>query len=379
MSRAPFHLRTDSGGDDVVVTGPAPRLSWALPRSWSGQDGYDLDIRVDGVARPVVSVEGPSHLCVPWPLSRLRSEQRVSWRVRAHRGEESSPWSGRHDFEAGLFAEDWLARWISPPDPSPATHLLAGGAHLHAPVATARLYTAALGVYEAFVNGSRAAAEPTPGRTSYAETLHAQAADVTHLLRHGDNHLEVLLSDGFCRGAAGIWRERDVRGTVAAARLELHVRYEDGTRAVFGTGEDWVARRGAVVAADVMGGQRTDFSLPEEPWAPVRVDAVQRAPVSQPPAVRGQDSVCISRQVAYTDFRETATFTCSDADLNRPHEDARWTLRSDAVDIGRTGDFQVFAPTAARLYDVHGFSRTWLRSVRDGRLGDAIVAVPWVL
>ncbi|MFD0031488.1 alpha-L-rhamnosidase N-terminal domain-containing protein [Streptomyces sp. NPDC055059] len=250
MSRAPFDLRTDSGGDDAVVTGPTPLLSWALPQAWSGQDGYDLDIRVGGVTRPVVSVVGPDHRFVPWPLAGLRSGQRVSWRVRAHRGAESSPWSARHDFEAGLFAEDWLARWISPPSPSHAAHLLAGGAHLHTPVAAARLYTAALGAHETFVNGSRV----------------GTAADVTHQLRHGDNHLEVLLCEGSHHGAVGPSRDRDVRDTATAARLELHVRYEDGTRAVFGTGEDWVARPGAA---------------PEEPWAPVRVDAVQGPPDSR--------------------------------------------------------------------------------------------------
>ncbi|MET7539402.1 alpha-L-rhamnosidase N-terminal domain-containing protein [Streptomyces sp. NPDC005507] len=285
MSRAPFNLRTDSAGDDFVVTGPLPRLSWALPRSWSGQDRYDLDIRVDGAARPVVTASVAGHLFVPWPLSALHSGQRVSWRVRAHRGEESSPWSVRHDFEAGLFDGDWLARWVSPPDASHAAHLLAGGAHLHAPVAAARLYATALGVYETFVNGTRVGtAELTPGPTSYAETLHAQAHDVTHLLRHGDNRLEVLLSDGRYRGDDGTRRERDARGTATAARVQLHIRYEDGTRAVFGSGEDWIARRGAVVAADPTGGRRTDFSLPAPPWAPVRVDAVQAPPVSWPPA-----------------------------------------------------------------------------------------------
>ena len=39
-----------------------------------------------------------------------------------------------------------------------------------------------------------------------------------------------------------------------------------------------------------------------------------------------------------------------------------------------TGDYQVFAPTATRLYDVLGFSRKWLRSVRDDQLADGRIA-----
>ena len=39
-----------------------------------------------------------------------------------------------------------------------------------------------------------------------------------------------------------------------------------------------------------------------------------------------------------------------------------------------TGDYQVFVSTATRLYDVDGFSRKWLRSVRDDQLDDGRIA-----
>jgi alpha-L-rhamnosidase len=129
----------------------------------------------------------------------------------------------------------------------------------------------------------------------------------------------------------------------------------------------------------------------------------------------------ITMQVVHTDLTRTAAFTCGNEDLNRLHAIADWSFRGNAVDVptdcptrerlGWTGDYQVFAPTAARLYDVDGFSRKWLRSVRDDQLddgritnyspdysrlkavpnpkadtitgsagwGDAIVAVPWEL
>ncbi|WP_328767116.1 family 78 glycoside hydrolase catalytic domain [Streptomyces sp. NBC_00286] len=133
------------------------------------------------------------------------------------------------------------------------------------------------------------------------------------------------------------------------------------------------------------------------------------------------DPASITMRVVHTDLRRTGTFACSDDDLNRLHEIADWSFRGNAVDVPTdcptrerlawTGDFQVFAPTATRLYDVLGFSRKWLRSVRDDQLpdgrianfspdgrrikhhlddqfammtgsagwGDAIVAVPWEL
>ncbi|QLH19526.1 family 78 glycoside hydrolase catalytic domain [Streptomyces sp. Rer75] len=133
------------------------------------------------------------------------------------------------------------------------------------------------------------------------------------------------------------------------------------------------------------------------------------------------DPASLTMRVVHTDLRRTGTFACSDDDLTRLHEIAEWSFRGNAVDVPTdcptrerlawTGDYQVFAPTATRLYDVLGFSRKWLRSVRDDQLpdgrianfspdgrrikhhlddqfalmtgsagwGDAIVAVPWEL
>ena len=74
------------------------------------------------------------------------------------------------------------------------------------------------------------------------------------------------------------------------------------------------------------------------------------------------DPASLTMRVVHTDLRSTGTFACGDEDLNRLHEVVRWSFRGNAVDvptdcptrerIGWTGDYQVFAPTAARLYDV---------------------------
>ena len=80
-------------------------------------------------------------------------------------------------------------------------------------------------------------------------------------------------------------------------------------------------------------------------------------------------------QVINTDLTPAGSFRCSDDDLNRLYEIADWSFRGNAVDIptdcpqreriGWTGDYQVFASTAVRLFDVHGFTRKWLQSVRE--------------
>lgn len=129
----------------------------------------------------------------------------------------------------------------------------------------------------------------------------------------------------------------------------------------------------------------------------------------------------IAAQVLHTDLTSVGGFASSDEDLNRLWDVASWSFRGNAVDVptdcptreraGWTGDWQIFVPTAVRIFDVDGFSRKWLQSVRndqmdDGRIvnispdptrrrinpdpatdfatgsagwGDAIVLVPWEL
>lgn len=88
--------------------------------------------------------------------------------------------------------------------------------------------------------------------------------------------------------------------------------------------------------------------------------------------------------VVHTDMRRTGFFACSDDRLNRLFEAAVWSFRDNACDIptdcptrersGWTGDWQVFAPTAAFLFDVAGFSAKWLRDVRSDQAADGKVA-----
>ena len=123
--------------------------------------------------------------------------------------------------------------------------------------------------------------------------------------------------------------------------------------------------------------------------------------------------------VVHSDLERTGWFECDDARVNRLHDAAVWSLRDNVCEIptdcpqrersGWTGDWQIFVPTAAYLYDVDSFTRRWLADVRlaqrdDGMIrnhapstpaegftgppaalqgsagwGDVIVAAPWTL
>jgi len=92
----------------------------------------------------------------------------------------------------------------------------------------------------------------------------------------------------------------------------------------------------------------------------------------------------INGVVVHSDLRRLGWFGCSDDRINRLHEAVVWSLRSNVCDIptdcpqreraGWTGDWQIFAPTAAYLYDVLAFTRKWLGDVSLDQRADGCVA-----
>ena len=130
------------------------------------------------------------------------------------------------------------------------------------------------------------------------------------------------------------------------------------------------------------------------------------------------DPEAFTAVVIHSDLARTGTFECSDPMLNQLHSNVVWGMRGNFVDVptdcpqrnerlGWTGDFQIFAATAAFLYRIPGFSASWLKDLAaeqgtDGppplvvpevtfdkppfpvrpvmaAWGDAAVLVPWVL
>lgn len=98
----------------------------------------------------------------------------------------------------------------------------------------------------------------------------------------------------------------------------------------------------------------------------------------------------ITAIVVHTDLQKIGTFTSSDRRLTWLHEAVDWSFRGNACDVptdcptreraGWSGDWQIFADTAAYLYDIDGFSRKWLADAvidqgPDGRIANISPAI----
>lgn len=134
------------------------------------------------------------------------------------------------------------------------------------PVARARLYATALGVYEARLNGARVGEDLlTPGWTDYGKRVAYQTYDVTEAVRGGENTLGFTLTPGWYAGNIA-WFGQRVYGEHPALLALLEVTYEDGgSERVVSDGE-WRAQTGPLLTADLMMGEEYDARRERRGW-----------------------------------------------------------------------------------------------------------------
>lgn len=96
------------------------------------------------------------------------------------------------------------------------------------------------------------------------------------------------------------------------------------------------------------------------------------------------EDVQVSAWALYSDLKQTGSFRCSNALINRLQENIVWSAKSNFVDIptdcpqrdermGWTGDIALFAPTACYNFEMSRFLKKWLLDVKaEQRSGGGI-------
>ncbi|URN04956.1 glycoside hydrolase family 78 protein [Actinomadura madurae] len=156
----------------------------------------------------------------------------------------------------------------------------------------ARLYSTALGVYTAEINGRRVGHdELTPGWTDYKTRVQYQTYDVTQLLRRGGNAIGATLAPGWYAGHVASFGPGRY-GPRPWLRAQLQIDYTDGTSRRIVTDPSWRSATGPVLTSDLLMGERYDareetpgWSRPgfgAQGWKPVLVnDEATATPVAQ--------------------------------------------------------------------------------------------------
>ena len=252
-------LRTEYLTDPLGIDVTFPRLLWKV-RGAVRQTAYQLTGCIDGKEvydTGKVETSAAHHTY----CGELKSRDRVVWKVRLwDEADDCGTWSQEAFFEMGLLSgKDWTAKWIDPEPPSaearrPASYLRKE--FVAEQTGSARLYVTAHGIYDAYINGTKAGNFIlAPGTSQYPSRLQYQSYDVSGLLRQGKNEIVICVGDGWWRGDTGYGGERNSFGTDLAILCQL----EQEKKVILTSDGSWQASQdGPLGLNDLMQGEQYD-------------------------------------------------------------------------------------------------------------------------
>lgn len=172
-------------------------------------------------------------------------------------------------FETGKRKERWRADFITTSDEDTFHPEFSREFELKEPVKQARLYVCGLGVYEAYINGSKAGEDYlAPFTSDYSQKIQYQTYDVTELLGQ-KNILSIFCGNGWYKGRIGYEGHEAVWGNKFQVIAELHILHEDGKEMVIGTDREWKYRGSDVEMSDIYDGEilnRLMWLDKDNPW-----------------------------------------------------------------------------------------------------------------
>ncbi|HHV99352.1 MAG TPA: family 78 glycoside hydrolase catalytic domain, partial [Clostridiaceae bacterium] len=136
-------------------------------------------------------------------------------------------------------------------------------------VKRARLYSSALGVYEAYINGRKVGTDKlAPGWTDYFSYVFYQTYDVTDLINQGENAIGAIVGNGWYSGHVSTGAGNVNKYGVDVAFIgQLEIEYTDGTRQIIATDDTWKStKNGPFLATDNQDGETYDARREMPGW-----------------------------------------------------------------------------------------------------------------
>ncbi len=287
---APHHLRCELRPDPLGIDELQPRVSWRLNDSRRGAAQTAFQVVVASELELLQGrtadlwdsgkIDSDQSVAVTYAGRPLVSRQRCWWRVRVwDQAGEMSAWSEPACWEMGLLcADDWSAHWIGAntndaTKSGPCPHMRREW-RIDKPVAKARLYATARGLFGLELNGKRVGHdELAPGWTDYHKRLMYLTYDITDELHSGENVIGAILGDGWYCGHM-LWEsKRNLYGEQPSLLLQIEVEFEDGTSQTIRSDENWRTSDGPILASDLYNGEEYDARLEMPGWSSPGFDA----------------------------------------------------------------------------------------------------------
>ncbi|MDE6055170.1 MAG: family 78 glycoside hydrolase catalytic domain, partial [Lachnospiraceae bacterium] len=194
----------------------------------------------------------------------LRPRTRYYYRVEVFGESGECAESETAWFETGKMSEVWEASFIGMEAEDTCHPVFFKDFTTGKEVSSARIYVTGLGLYEAYLNGTKIGEDYlAPFCNDYREDIQYQTYDITSLLRE-NNHIEILTGNGWYKGRLGYEGDAAFFGDRFWAIAELQITYTDGTSTTIKTDESWKYRGSDIEMSDIYDGECYNRLLWEE-------------------------------------------------------------------------------------------------------------------
>lgn len=225
-----------------------------------------LDEKFQEIVYDTGMIEGMPNCSVPI-LMELQPRTRYFYQVKVqdNLGEEGT--SAVAFFETGKMKEGWSADFITPKSVELGHPILVKSFAAKAGLQKARFYGLGLGIYELYLNGNKVSDEYLlPGLHVYDRWLQYQTFELNVV--EGINTVEIMLGDGWYKGAYGLKSQLPRYGDRYAFIGEIYLTY-DGEEERIISDASWVAKTGKVTFDSIYDGEKRDDTLSTEKIYPV--------------------------------------------------------------------------------------------------------------
>lgn len=255
---------------DCVTDCPAPHIAFAVRSDRNGAQLTDAELTVGDWSAKVTG-DGQTGTTYKGPALLPFTTYSVQLAAKDDAGETAA---ASMTFETGRMETPWKGQWITDGDyhfteakVSPVPMVFRREITTDKPIARARHYATAMGIYEVELNGKKLGDRYfAPGFTSYKSYLQYQTYDVTPFMT-GHDTLTATVAGGWAVGSFVFTRKNRVTADRQALLAELRIEYEDGSVEVIGTDSSWqVTEDSPVRMADIYDGETYDATKETTGW-----------------------------------------------------------------------------------------------------------------
>lgn len=267
-------LKTENLIDPMGMDEPCPRFSFYIDGFSRGNLDFRITVRCSGRKVWDSGLRSyPDQPYIPYEGETLLPFTRYDWQVRIH---ENGKMQGKASafFETGFLNTPWEhSCWITGQQHQITQNNVISLFRIFElgkkNIASARLCVAALGLYEAQVNGKNVTEDTLlPGWPDFYTRTMYQVHDVTKHLASGRNVIAFQLAEGWYSGTIvrGINHGQASYGNQPELRAELRLLFQDGTTEIIGTDKNFYAvalDESAIRMSDIYQGEICEGWRPE--------------------------------------------------------------------------------------------------------------------